>query len=91
MSAVEISGTSRPWTAPGGSCDNAAASANAGRVAAYGALLRDVWRGRGAGGTDRVRSCVRNLRRKLGDDPEEPRYIFNVRGVGYRMPQPGKP
>ena len=68
-----------------------ALSANAGRVTTYGALLRDVWRGRGAGGTDRVRSCVRNLRRKLGDDPEEPRYIFNVRGVGYRMPQPGKP
>ena len=68
-----------------------ALAANAGRVSAYSALLRDVWRGRGAGGTDRVRTCVRNLRRKLDDDPEEPRYIFNVRGVGYRMPEPGRP
>lgn len=28
---------------------------------------------------------VRNLRAKLGDDPENPRYIVSVRGVGYKM------
>ncbi|MCW5952826.1 MAG: response regulator transcription factor [Propionibacteriaceae bacterium] len=28
---------------------------------------------------------VANLRRKLGDDPNEPRYVLTVRGVGYRM------
>ena len=38
---------------------------------------------------DRVRSAVKRLRRKLGDDADEPTYIFNVHGVGYRMPAPG--
>lgn len=29
---------------------------------------------------------VRNIRRKLGDDPAEPRYISTVIGAGYRAP-----
>ncbi|MDI3317700.1 MAG: response regulator transcription factor [Bacillota bacterium] len=32
-----------------------------------------------------IDSHVRNLRRKLGDDPETPRYIETVFGVGYRL------
>ncbi|MYD86767.1 MAG: winged helix-turn-helix domain-containing protein, partial [Acidobacteria bacterium] len=35
-----------------------------------------------------VRTFVRKLRRKLGDDPADPFYIRNERGVGYRMPAP---
>ena len=28
---------------------------------------------------------IANLRKKLGDDPNQPRYLITVRGVGYRM------
>lgn len=32
-----------------------------------------------------LRSCVRRLRQKLGDDARRPRYIFNRWGEGYRL------
>ena len=28
---------------------------------------------------------VSSLRKKLGDDPKEPRFIETIRGIGYRM------
>ena len=35
-----------------------------------------------------VRIFIRNLRRKLGDSAASPAYIFNRRGVGYRLAKP---
>ena len=58
---------------------------NAGRVMIYDTLLRRVWNGRSGADANLVRIFVRNLRRKLGDDASNPAYIFNERGVGYRM------
>ena len=66
-----------------------ALSFNAGRVSSYDALLRQVWGGRSYGDTDLVRAFIKKLRQKLGDDPKRPAYIFNHRGVGYRMARPG--
>ena len=68
-----------------------ALSLNAGRVCSYDALLRQVWGGRDYGDTDLVRAFIKKLRRKLGDDPKEPTYIFNQRGVGYRMARTDRP
>jgi DNA-binding response OmpR family regulator len=34
---------------------------------------------------------ISSLRRKLGEEPANPRYIQTVRAAGYRMPAPGAP
>ena len=69
-----------------------ALSLNEGRVSGYEALVRQV-SGKHYNRDARValRSLVKNLRRKLGDDAGNPAYILNKRGVGYRMPRPDGP
>ena len=64
---------------------------NAGRVSTYDTLLRRVWRARDGGDLRVVRAFVTRLRKKLGDSADNPAYIVNERGVGYRMPHPGTP
>ena len=63
-------------------------SRNAGRVVSSASLLHQVWCGRHEGDTERVRTFVKKLRRKLGDNAARPAYIVNQRGVGYRMARP---
>ena len=43
---------------------------NAGRVSTYELLIRPFWNGPDAADPDRVRTFVKYLRRKLGDDPD---------------------
>ena len=68
-----------------------ALSRGAGRVLTHETLLRQVWSGRANGNPKIVRAYVKRLRSKLGDDAENPAWIFNERGVGYRMARPGDP
>ena len=63
-------------------------SVNAGRVTTYDSLLRQVWGRPELGDIRPVRTLVKNLRRKLGEDAANPAYIFNERQVGYRMAKP---
>ena len=63
---------------------------NAGRVMAYDTLVRRVWNGHNGADANLVRIFVRTLRRKLGEDAANPTWIFNERGVGYRMAAPGE-
>ena len=65
-------------------------SVNAGRVTTYDSLLRQVWGGKDTGDSQSVRAYVKRLRRKLGDNAANPSYIFNVRQIGYRMPESGQ-
>ena len=48
-------------------------------------LIDTVWQSDWVGDEHLVDIHVGNVRRKLGDDPQAPRYILTVRGVGYRM------
>lgn len=48
-------------------------------------LLEQVWGEDWFGDDHVIEVHVANLRRKLDDDPQSPRFIRTVRGVGYRM------
>ena len=63
-------------------------SRNAGRVTTFESLLQHAWSGKDTGDVNLVRNFVQKLRTKLGEEATTPKWIFNVRGVGYRMPRP---
>ena len=63
-------------------------SLDAGRVVTFETLLRRVWPKRENADANLVRNFVRNLRRKLGESAASPAWLFNERGVGYRMAKP---
>jgi two-component system alkaline phosphatase synthesis response regulator PhoP len=56
-----------------------------GRVLSRDQLIAAAW-GRDTFTSARiVDNHIANLRRKIGDDPAEPRFLRNVRGLGYRF------
>ena len=57
-------------------------SANSGRVMTYDRLLQWVWGLRSSGDSRRVRTAAKQLRRKLGDDADSPKYIVAEPRVG---------
>ena len=63
-------------------------ASNAGRVLTHDEILRRVWGPEYFGESHLVRAIVRNLRRKLGDSARNPRFIFTMPQVGYRMAKP---
>ena len=68
-----------------------ALSLNPRRVHANDALLAQVWRGKKKANVARLRAYVKRLRRKLGDDADQPAYIVTEHRVGYRMARPDDP
>jgi two-component system, OmpR family, response regulator RegX3 len=61
---------------------------SAGKVVTRTALMDEVWDPNWYGPTKTLDVHVSSLRKKLGDDPTEPRYIHTVRGVGFRFASP---
>ena len=58
---------------------------NRGRVVPQDALLRRAWGAMNEGEPDSLWVRMRNLRRKIGDAANPPRYVLTERGVGYRF------
>ena len=58
---------------------------DAGRVVTREDLMNDVWDENWFGSTKTLDVHVGWLRRKLDDDPAEPRFIHTVRGLGFRF------
>jgi DNA-binding response OmpR family regulator len=51
-------------------------------------LMERLWGGDWYGDEHVVDVHVAHLRRKLGDDAQQPHYVRTIRGVGYRMGEP---
>jgi two-component system, OmpR family, KDP operon response regulator KdpE len=58
---------------------------HAGKPVTHTTLLRQVWGDYAVGDKYNTRYVVAQIRKKLGDDPANPRYIVNEPGVGYRL------
>ncbi len=57
----------------------------AGEVVPHQDILQEVWGPDYVADPQYLKVFVRRLRNKLGDDPQHPRYILSIRGVGYRF------
>ncbi len=59
-----------------------------GKVVSREQLMREIWETAWFGSTKTLDMHISVLRRKLGDDATQPRYISTVRGVGFRFERP---
>jgi len=60
-------------------------AANAGRVLTHQTMLIQVWGPEYADRTEYLRVYLRQLRKKLEANPEQPEYLLTESGVGYRF------
>lgn len=58
---------------------------NAGRVMTYESIITSIWGPYAENDNQILRVNMAHIRRKLEENPAEPRYIFTEIGVGYRM------
>jgi two-component system KDP operon response regulator KdpE len=60
-------------------------ASNHGRVLTHQSILINVWDPADAEHTEYLRVYMRQLRKKLEDDPERPKFILTEPGIGYRF------
>lgn len=61
---------------------------NAGRVITHEQLLTEVWGREYRGDTHILQVAIARLRKRLGDDPGNPKYIATRPGIGYTFKKP---
>ncbi len=61
---------------------------NANRLLSHQALAQSVWQRDAAGEVEYMRIVIKQLRRKIEPDPDNPRYILTERSAGYRFELP---
>jgi two-component system KDP operon response regulator KdpE len=64
---------------------------HAGRAVTYGKLLGSVWGAEYRNEVDYLRTFVRQLRKKIEDDPSDPKYVLTDAYVGYRFAEFSSP
>ena len=60
-------------------------SSHHGKVLTHRFLVQEIWGGSMQNDTQSLRVCMGNLRRKIEQDPAQPKYIVTEVGIGYRM------
>ncbi len=58
---------------------------HAGKVLTYDFIMKELWGPRAGGDNQILRVNMANIRRKIEDNPAEPKYLFTEVGVGYRI------
>nr|MBC7244085.1 response regulator transcription factor [Chloroflexota bacterium] len=61
---------------------------NAGRILSHDLLLNAVWGYDYEGYSNQIAVYVHRLRLKIEEDPENPKYLLTVRGLGYKFERP---
>jgi two-component system KDP operon response regulator KdpE len=64
---------------------------NTNRPQTHQSLAQTVWQRDASGEVEYMRIVIKQLRRKIESDPENPRYILTERSVGYRFNAPPLP
>jgi two-component system KDP operon response regulator KdpE len=61
---------------------------NIGKVLSHNEILQNVWGPEYGGESEYVRVFIGQLRRKIEDDPSDPKFILTVPRIGYRFVNP---
>ena len=57
----------------------------AGQILSYEKIIKELWGPNARGDNQILRVNMTNIRKKLEEDPNHPKYITTEKGVGYRM------
>ena len=61
---------------------------HAGKVLTYDYIMKELWGPRAGGDNQILRVNMANIRRKIEENPAEPKYLFTEVGIGYRIAEP---